>query len=88
MTSLGCAKKEECINPATNAVYAGEPLYINSGMPGGMTILPYCCLGELYNNDDANINFDSICNASDRIQPSSVVLGFFTVLFSVIICFI
>ncbi len=88
MTSLGCAKKEECINPATNKLYNGEPLYLNSALPGGMSIEPYCCLGPQYNNDDANIKYGTVCNASDRIHPNSVVVGFSIALFSLFIWFI
>ena len=88
MTSLGCAKKDECTNPQTNALYNGEPMYVNGALPGGMTIQPYCCLGPQYNNDDANIKYDTICNASHRTQPSNILIGLLITAFSLFICFI
>lgn len=62
----GCAKAEECyVSGSSPPVYSGNALTANGQNPGGITILPTCCLANSFPDDDTlAIDYKMICNAA------------------------
>ena len=63
-------------------------LQVNSLMPGGFKVTPYCCKASLFPRDEASVKYADICNSANSSRANIFVISLITLLTACYIAFL